>query len=371
MAHIDGFLQLARAQGASDVHFTVGRPPLVRLDGELVELQYRALAAAEIEGFLLELLDDAGRGQLEQRGAVDLSYATPELGRFRLNVFRQRLGMAAICRVIPEQLPRLADLGLPRVVGELSVLDSGLVLISGGPGTGKTTTLAALVDEINRQRNCNIITIEDPIEFAHESQKSLVLQREVGTHVPSFSDGIRSSLRQDPDVLLIGELRDPEAIVAAIEAAETGHLVFGTLNTRGAYQAIHRIVDTFPTDGQAQIRHTLAETLRAVVSQDLVRMADGRGRRVVAEIMIMTSAIAQLVRENKMHQVASAIGTGRRLGMQLMDQALLSLVQSGEIDPDDAFLKALDKKEFAPFVTRPELLAALDRGPRPGAAEAA
>jgi twitching motility protein PilT len=363
MARIDAFLQMGREQECSDIHITVGRPPLVRLDGELTELPHRPLRAEETEDLLLELLDPARVEELERNGSVDLSYAATTGGRFRINVYRQRLGLAAICRVVPDQVPRLQDLALPQVLAELIALDSGLVLVTGGPGTGKTTTLAALIGEINASRNCNIITLEDPVEFLHDSNNALVMQRQIGVHVPSFYEGIRSSLRQDPDVILIGEMRDTETVSAAIEAAETGHLVFGTLHTRSAAQTIHRIVDVFPSESQGQIRHTLADNLRAVVSQELVHVADGRGRRVVCEVMIVTPAIAQLIREGKTHQIPGAIGTGRRQGMQLMDQALLNLVRSGDINPDEAFLKATDKQEFVLFVTRPELLSTFDRPP--------
>ena len=363
MAQLDAYLKLGSDQGASDIHLTVGRPPLVRLDGDLVELQYKALTAPEIEALLLEVLDQAAIDELGRNGSIDLAYASPNGTRFRLNVFHHLNGLAAICRLVPGTVPRIADLALPPVLSELCALNSGLVLITGGPGTGKTTTLASLVGEINATRNCNVITLEDPVEFMHESDKALVLQRQVGVHARSFSEGLRSSLRQDPDVLLIGEMRDNETISAAIEAAETGHLVFGTLHTRSAAQTIHRIVDAFPAEAQAQVRHTLADTLRAVVSQELVHVADGRGRRVVCEVMIVTPAIAQLVREGKTHQIPAAIGTGRRLGMQLLDQALLAYVRSGDIDPNEAFLKATDKAEFVLHVTRPELLATAERGP--------
>jgi twitching motility protein PilT len=370
MAQLDAYLQLGTDQGASDLHLTVGRPPLVRLDGELVELQYRALTAGEIQALLFEVLDPAAVDELHRNGAIDLAYAAPDGSRFRLNVFHQLFGIAAICRRVPGRVPRLTDLALPPVLAELCALPSGLVLVTGGPGTGKTTTLAALIGEINATRNCNVITLEDPVEFSHESDKALVMQRQVGIHARSFQEGLRSSLRQDPDVLLIGEMRDNETMTAAIEAAETGHLVFGTLHTRSAAQTIHRIVDAFPAEQQAQIRHTLADTLRAVVSQELVHVADGRGRRVVCEVMIVTAAIAQLVREGKTHQIPAAIGTGRRLGMQLLDQALLAYVRSGDIDPNEAFLKATDKSEFVLHVTRPELLAAVERGPATRAAGA-
>jgi twitching motility protein PilT len=362
MARIDAFFQMGREQGCSDIHFTVGLPPLARIDGELTPFKYRTLTCEETELLLGEILDPLSLQTLQESGSVDLAYAAESGGRFRLNLFRQRRGLSAVCRIIPDRVPDLPELGLPPVLYELCDLRSGLVLVTGGPGTGKTTTLAALINQINQTRDVNIVTLEDPIEFVHESQKALVIQRELGRHVLSFHDGLRSALRQDPDVILIGELRDAETIASAIEACETGHLVLGTLHTRGAFQTIHRIVDAFPTDAQSQIRHTLADNLRAVVSQELVRAADGRGRRVVAEIMIMTQAIAQLIREGRTHLISSAIATGRRLGMQLMDQMLLNLVQAGDIDPNEAFLKAQDKKEFVFYVTQPELLAMVDPG---------
>ncbi len=363
MARIDAFLELGRQQGCSDIYFTVGLPPLVRQDGQLAPLHYRELGDEEIWTLLCEIMAPFQREEFERHGSVDLSYAPPTLGRFRINACRQLRGLAAFCRVIPSQPPVLAELGLPPVLSSFAELRSGLVLVTGGTGTGKSTTLAAVIHEINRGRNLNIITLEDPIEFLHESQESLVVQREVGTHVGSFPEGLRSALREDPDVILVGELRDVETISAAVEASETGHLVFGTLHSRGAYQTIHRIVDAFGADSQVQIRHALAENLRAVVSQELVRVADGRGRRAVAEILVVTPAVAQLIREGKTHQLGSAMVTGRRHGMRQMDQELLYLVQAGEIDPDEAFLKATDRRELIFHVTSPELLRLVDGGP--------
>jgi twitching motility protein PilT len=217
--------------------------------------------------------------------------------------------------------------------------------------------MAAMVREINDRESLNVITLEDPIEFVHKSNRCQMIQREVGTHVPSFHDGLRAALREDPDVILVGELRDPDTVTLALEAAETGHLVFGTLHTRGAAQTIDRIVDAHPSDNHTQVRHSLAENLKAVVSQELVRCADGRGRRAALEVLVVNVAVQQMIREGKSFQIPGAITTGKRLGMQLMDQSLLSLVRAGEIDPDEAFLKAEDKWGFAPFLTRPELLA--------------
>ncbi len=355
MARIDAFLQLGREQGCSDIHLTVGLPPLVRMDGELVPLKYRELDANETRSLVEEILPESQQHEMEKRGAADFSYAADGIGRFRVNVYRQQRGLAAVCRVVPDKVPRLADLGLPAVVASFTTLHAGLVLVTGGSGTGKSTTLAAMIAEINERENLNIVTLEDPVEFLHPSHKCLVVQREIGKHVPSFSAGLRASLREDPDVILVGELRDPETISLAVEACETGHLVLATLHTRGAHPTIHRIVDAFPTEAQAQIRHTLADNLKCVLSQELVRSADGRGRRAVLEILVVTSAVGQLIREGKTHQLPSAMATGRRVGMQLLDQSLLTLVRSVDIDPDAAFLRATDKREFLQYVTRPEL----------------
>lgn len=356
MARIDAFLQLGREQGCSDIHFTVGLPPLARLDGDLVPLKYRELSLDETKGLVREILNEEQQAHLESMGSVDLSYSSNEVGRFRANICKHTDGIAAIFRVVPDRPPRLADLGLPKVISRFTKLNSGLVLVTGAAGTGKTTTLAAMIEEINREQNHNVITLEDPIEFLFKPRSSLVVQREIGTHVKSFRDGLKAALREDPDVILVGELRDSETISLAIEASETGHLVLGTLHTRGAAQTIDRIIDSFPPDAQAQVRTTLAESLKAVVAQELVRAADGRGRRAVAEVLVVTPAVAQLIRDGKTFQIPSTMATGRRQGMQLMDQGLHDLVRRGEIDPDEAFLRAQDKREFIPHVTRMDLL---------------
>ena len=363
MARIDAFLKIGREQGGSDIHFSVGLAPLVRLDGELVPIKYRSLSLEEAEDIAAEICSEQHKQQLEERGTTDLSYTSPEAGRFRINICRHLRGLGISCRVIPEQIPRLADLGLPQVVSRFASFNGGLVLVTGATGTGKSTTLAAIINEINLTRSLNIITLEDPVEFLHKSAKSLVVQREIGTHLPNFKDGLRSALREDPDVILVGELRDHETIALALEASETGHLVFGTLHTRGAAQTIDRIVDALPSEGQGQVRHSLADNLKCVLSQELVGVSDGRGRRVATEILVVTLAVAQLIRDGKTFQIPSAITTGRRVGMQLMDQSLLALVRAGDVDPDEAFLKAIDKWGFAPFVTRPELLSVMAAAP--------
>jgi twitching motility protein PilT len=353
---IELFLRLAREQGCSDLHLTSGLPPLLRLDGELAPGTSRPVPDQELADIVAEILSPAQQRTFEERGSVDLSYQSPALGRFRINICRHFHGIGLFCRVIPSEVPRLADLGLPPSVARFTSFRSGLVLVTGPTGTGKSTTLAALVNEINHQRSLNILTLEEPVEFLHRSVNSQVVQREVGTDTPSFAAGLRAALREDPDVILVGELRDPATISLALEAAETGHFVLGTLHTRGAHQTIDRIVDAYPAEAQAQVRHTLADNLRCVLSQELVRAADGRGRRVAMEILVGTPAVAQLIRDGKTFQLQTAITTGRRVGMQLMDLALIALVRSGEIDPNEAFLRAVDKREFIYFVTDKELL---------------
>ncbi|MBK8229254.1 MAG: PilT/PilU family type 4a pilus ATPase [Candidatus Eisenbacteria bacterium] len=350
MARIDAFLELGRQQGCSDIHFTVGLPPLVRVDGELTAVQFRALERDEMRSMLAEVMEESHKRIFKTRGAIDISYAVPGLGRFRISVLSQLSGPAAVCRVIPDQVVPLERLGLPPFVASLADIPSGLVLITGASGTGKSSTLAGIVDEINRRHRVTVLTLEEPLEFMHESQQALVIQREIGTHCNSFSDGLRSALRQDPDVIVVAEMNDEETIRLALEASETGHLVLATLHTRGAAQAIDRILDAFPQSAHQQVRLTLAETLRCVLYQELVRAADGRGRRAAVEILVVNPAIGQHIREGRTHQISSVMATGRRLGMQLMDQALLALVRAEEIDPTQAYLIARNKAEFRPYV---------------------
>ena len=356
MARIDAFLDIARQQGGSDLHLVVGRPPLMRLDGELAPIPYRELADAEIETLVGEILPEAAVEALGLTGSADFAYAAEVGGRYRANVCRHRNGLSAILRIVPSSVPLPNELGLPRVLSDFTRLAHGLVLVTGPSGTGKSTTLAAMIREVLERDASNVLTLEDPIEFRHRSARGQIIQREVGTHVKSFESGLRSALREDPDVILVGELRDAVTVTLALEAAETGHLVLGTLHTRGAGPTIDRLIDMHPGQHHAQVRHSLAEQLKAVVSQQLVRCADGRGRRAAHEILVVNLAIQQMIREGRTFQIPGAITTGKRLGMQLMDQSLLALVRAGEVDPDEAFLKAEDKWGFAPYVTRPELL---------------
>ncbi|ROR32157.1 type IV pilus twitching motility protein PilT [Inmirania thermothiophila] len=362
MSRIDAFLRLGREQGCSDVHLAVGAPPLLRLHGQLEPVKYRELGSDELAALLDEILDPDQRRRLAAGDDLDFAYHSEEAGRFRVNVYRTVAGLAAAFRVIPSEIPRLEALGLPEVVRRIPDLHQGLVLVTGATGSGKSTTLAALIDHINRHRRLNIITLEDPIEFVHRSERSLVVQREVGTHVPSFAEGLRAALREDPDIILVGEMRDTETITLAMTAADTGHLVLGTLHTSTAAKTLDRIIDALPPEQKLQGMSALAQNLRYVISQTLVRTPDGRGRRAVAEVMVMTPAIAHLLMAGKVHQIPSQIQMGRAQGMQLLDQALLAALQAKEIDPDEAYLHATDKKLFQRFVTDPALLPTVSLG---------
>ncbi|MBP2670093.1 MAG: twitching motility protein [candidate division NC10 bacterium] len=356
MARLDAFLQLGKEQGCSDIHLAVGVPPMLRMHGELMAVKYRNLGEEELRALVEEILTDTQRTEFSAGKDLDFSYASDEVGRFRVNLFRKLVGIGAAFRVIPSHVPGLDALGLPPVVKQLLGQDHGMILVTGAAGTGKSTTLAAMIDHLNSTRPLNIITLEDPIEFVHKSKVSLVVQREVGTHVGSFAEGVRAALREDPDIILVGEMRDAETITLAMVAAETGHLVLGTLHTTSATKTLDRILDALPVEQRGQGTVFLAQRLRGVVSQNLVRTSDGRGRKAVVEILVMTPAIANLVASGKVFQIPSMMQTGRDLGMQLMDQALLEAVQKKEIDPDDAYRCAADKRPFQRFVTDPNLL---------------
>lgn len=356
MARIDTFLQLGREQGCSDIHFAVGVPPMMRLHGDLVPIRYRELGADELARLVVEILTEDQYEAFESGRDLDFSYAPEGLGRFRVNVFRKTTGIGAVFRVISSELPALDALGLPPVIERLTHYHQGLVLVTGATGTGKSTTLAAMLAHINNTRRYNIITLEDPIEYVHHSQRSLIVQREIGTHVESFAEGLRAALREDPDVILVGELRDSETIGMALMAAETGHLVLGTLHTTSATKTLERLVDAAPSEQKAQVTTSLAQTLRGVVSQNLVRTPDGRSRKAIAEILLMTPAISHLLMAGKLFQIPMSLETGRALGMQLMDQALLDALQKKLIDPNEAFYLAQDKRRLREFVTDPDLL---------------
>lgn len=360
MPRIDAFLKLGLEQECSDVHLAVGVPPMLRLHGELLPIKFRDLGDAELEGYMTEILTSSQQSRFNSGSDLDFSYMSEGVGRFRVNLFRKSSGVGAVLRHIPSEIPGIAALGVPDAVRTVTGYNHGLVLITGSTGTGKSTTLAAIIDDLNTTRQSNIITLEDPVEFIHHSKRAQVIQREVGTHVRNFSDGLRSALREDPDIILVGEMRDPETIGMAMLAAETGHLVLGTLHTTSAVKSIDRMLDALPAEQRVQGKAFLSQSLRAVVTQTLVRTFDGRGRKAVVEIMFSTPAIANLLMSDKTFQIPNQIQTGRSQGMQLMDQALLDAVQTKQVDPDDAYLHAVDKKSFQRFVTDPNLLPKVD-----------
>jgi len=356
MARIDAFLKLGLAQGCSDIHLAVGVPPMLRMHGNLMPIKFRDLGDNELESYVGEILTPTQKKHFEAGNDLDFSYVSEDGGRFRVNVFRKETGVGATFRFIPGDVPTLESLDLPPVVRKLCDHHQGMILVTGSTGTGKSTTLAAMIDHLNNTKNCNIISLEDPIEFIHRSKQAQIIQRELGTHLPSFADGIRAALREDPDVILVGELRDAETIQMAMTAAETGHLVLGTLHTTGAVKTIDRVIDALPGDMREQSKSFLAQSLNAVVTQTLVRTPDGRGRRAVVEIMLMTRAIAKLIMTDQTHQIAAQLQTGKDLGMQMMDQALMDAIQKKQIDPDDAFRFASDKSLFQRFVTDTSVL---------------
>ena len=362
MARIDAFLKLGLAQGCSDIHLAVGVPPMLRMHGDLMPIKFRDLGDTELEGYIAEILTANQRKRFDEGHDLDFSYVSEDKGRFRVNVFRKETGVGATFRFIPGEVPTLESLDLPAVVRKLCDHHQGMILVTGSTGTGKSTTLAAMIDHLNSTQNANIISLEDPIEFIHRSKQSQVIQRELGTHLPSFADGIRASLREDPDVILVGELRDAETIQLAMTAAETGHLVLGTLHTTGAVKTIDRIIDALPGDMREQSKSFLAQSLNAVITQTLVKTPDGRGRKAIVEVMVMTRAIAKLIMTDQTHQIPAQLQTGKELGMQMMDQALLDAIQRKQIDPDDAFRFATDKGLFQRFVTDTSVLPKFEVG---------
>ena len=360
MARIDAFLKLGLAQGCSDVHLAVGVPPMLRMNGDLMPIKFRDLSQNELETYLLEILTNKQKDRLNEGHDLDFSYVGEESGRFRVNIFRKATGIGAVFRSIPSDVPTLEQLHVPPILKKFCDYHQGMVLVTGSTGTGKSTTLAAMIDYINESRNMNIISLEDPIEFVHPSKQSQVIQREVGTHVESFADGVRSAMREDPDVILVGELRDAETISMAMTAAETGHLVLGTLHTTGAVKTIDRIIDALPGELREQTKGFLAMSLKAVVTQVLVKTPDGRGRRAILEILVNTRAIAKLITSDQTHQIPSQLQTGKNLGMQIMDQALLEAISAKEIDPDDAIRFANEKKKFQRYVTDTDIVPTIE-----------
>ena len=360
MARIDAFLKLGTQQGCSDIHLAVGVPPMVRQHGDLEAIKFRDLREAELESYITEILTPNQSDYFRRGNDLDFSYVAAEGGRFRVNVFRKDTGLGATFRAIPSEIPTLAKLGLPPIVTKLCDYHQGMILVTGSTGTGKSTTLAAMIALLNESRKLNIISLEDPIEFVHRSKSSQIIQRELGTHIPNFAEGVRAAMREDPDVILVGELRDAETIRMAMTAAETGHLVLGTLHTTSATKTIDRLIDALPAEEREQTKSFLSQSLLAVVTQILVKSAEGRGRRAIVEIMVMTKAIAKLVTSDQTHQIPTQLQMGREFGMQLFDQALQQALNAREIDPDDAYAYATDKRMFQKFVTDTSMLPRLE-----------
>ena len=343
--NMDRLLQACIAQGGSDIHLTVGRPPVLRIDGQLRSLETKVLEPDDTVNLMKSITPERNQQELQEEGGTDFGFAYGDAGRFRVSVFKQKNNASIVLRLIPSKILTFDQIGLPEICAALCRRPRGMFLVTGPTGSGKTTTLATMVDYINENFDRHIVTIEEPIEYYHSHKKSIINQREVGIDVPSFSEALRRVLRQDPDVILVGELRDLETIESAVRAAETGHLVFSTLHTTSAAGTITRIIDVFPPNQQEQIRTQLSANLLAVLSQALCPLATGRGRVAAYEFMVVTPAIANLIRENKSYRIDSTIQTGKKLGMQLLDEHLWRLYDMGKI-------------------TRAEML---DKGRQPGA----
>jgi twitching motility protein PilT len=350
---IDRLFRAMCAAGASDLHLSVGSPPLIRKDGHIqpVDPALPALGVDDVEAFLAPIMPERNRKEYSTRHDTDFAYEITGLARFRANAFFDRKGPGAVFRVIPTGILTAEQLGLSQHLLQLCQLNKGLILVTGPTGSGKSTTLCAMIDYINRTRQDHIITIEDPIEFVHQNQKCLINQREVHTHTDSFKDALRAALREDPDIVLVGELRDLETVAIAIETAETGHLVFGTLHTTTAASTVDRVIDQFPADRQAQIRIMLSESLRGVIAQNLCRKIGG-GRIAALEVLIVTQAVSNLIREGKTFQIPSMMQIGRNIGMVSLNEALMDLVTKKLVAPDEAYAKAVDKAGLEALIKR-------------------
>jgi len=349
MSRVDTFLELVVKQKGSDLHLISGNPPRVRLNGDTYAVKYRELSSDETNDMLYEIMSKEHQEAFEKNKGVDFAYQTPELGRFRVNVFEHMRGMGAVFRVIPTEIMTLADLRLPPVLKNFCRQRKGLILVTGPTGSGKSTTLAAMVDFINTERKGHVLTIEDPVEFLHQNKNCLISQREVGSHTPRFADALHSALREDPDVILVGEMRDLETVHLALTAAEMGILVMATLHTSGAAASIDRMINVFPAEEESFIRTMISTSLVGVISQLLLRKADHKGRVAALEIMINNPAIANLIREGKTEQIESVIQGSSMQGMQRMDTALRRLLDAKMITGDDAYLKARNKADFERF----------------------
>ncbi len=353
MAKIDAFFKLMNEQGASDLHLISGQPPALRIRGDIERIKYKVLDNDDLRSMLYEITPEHKIKSFEETGDVDFAYEIPGLARYRANIFMQLRGVGAVFREIPSTIMSAEQLGLPPVLSKLATLPRGLVLVTGPTGSGKSTTLASIIDVANRTRKDHIITVEDPIEFVHQSRGCIVNHREVGLHTESFSSALRGALREDPDIILVGEMRDLETISLAIEAASTGHLVFSTLHTSSAWKTVDRVIEVFPSSEQPLIRSTLADGLRAVVSQTLFKRIDKKGRVVALEILIANPAVRNLIREAKTHQIPSMIQTGKKYGMILLDDYIMELFQKRQIGAEEAYAKANEKARFRPLLNAP------------------
>jgi twitching motility protein PilT len=360
MATLDRFLKFAVQNGASDLHITPAREPTLRLHGTLRKLNVTQWRPQDSEAILAEILTPEQRQTFTKRLSLDFAYVVPDIGRFRVNIYKERLGVGGTFRVLPTHVPTLEELGLPPVIKKMLTYRHGLVLVTGAAGCGKTTTQGAMINFLNETRHEHIITVEDPIEIVHHNKNCTVTQREVLHHTQSFAAALRAALREDPDIILVGEMRDLETIQIAITCAETGHLVLGTLHTPGAAYAVDRMIDVFPPEQIPQIRAMVSESMRGVVYQELVPRSDGQGRVVAQEIMVCTAAIANMIRESRTFQIPSLMQIGVKLGMRLMEQSLFELVKQGLIKPEDALERVLNPTEFT------EVLAQVQELARPG-----
>ncbi len=345
MAEIDRYLKMMLEHGASDLHFCTGAKPAFRKDGSIVRLREDEIDAQRAKTLLYEIMPKRNEEEFNNTSDTDFAYQLPEVGRFRVNIYRDNRGMCGVFRIIPSQVLTLEQLQLPEPVKKFCTLEKGLVLVTGPTGSGKSTTLAAMIDFINKSRTDHILTIEDPVEFVHQNQRCLVNQREVHSHTQSFKAALRAALREDPDIVLVGEMRDLETTHIAIETAETGHLVFGTLHTTTAISTIDRLIDQFPPDQQQQIRVMLASTLKGVIAQNLLKKKGG-GRVAAIEILVVNAAVATLIRESKSPQIMSIMQTGKKEGMTILNQELARLVHEDVVEPDEAWRKAVDKPDL-------------------------
>src|SRR5438034_2949504 len=353
MAKIDAFFNFMNEHGASDLHLAAGSQPIVRVRGEMERLKHPAFENDELKAMLYEIAPENKIKVFEETGDVDFGYEIPGVARYRANFFNQKYGCAAVFRQIPTKILTAQDLGLPPILTRASMLHKGLILVTGPTGSGKSTTMAAMLDHANKNRKDHVITVEDPIEFVHQSQGCVINHREVGLHTKSFAAALKGALREDPDIILVGEMRDLETIRLAVTAAATGHLVFGTLHTPSAAKTIDRVIDVFPAAQQNQIRNTLSEALKGVVAQNLFKRIDVKGRVCALEILVGTPAIANLIRKAKTFQIPGMLQVGKKYGMQTLDDAIMDLLNKKLISPEDAYNRCLDKNKFRPLLKNP------------------